>query len=38
MDENGKIIAPVEYTSIEVTDDLNIILGGADGSTVIYWK
>ena len=38
MDENGKFIAPVEYTSIEVTDDLNIILDGADGPTVIYWK
>ena len=38
MDENGKIIAPVEYTSIEVTENLNIILEGADGPTVIYWK
>ncbi len=37
MDENGKIIAPVEYTSIEVTEDLNILLGGADGSTVVLF-
>ncbi len=35
MDENGKIIAPIEYTSIEVTKDLNILLGGADGSIVV---
>lgn len=37
MDENGTIIAPIEYTSIEVTDDLNILLGGADGSTVVLF-
>ncbi len=35
MDENGKIIAPIDYTSIKVTDDLNIILEGADGSTAV---
>ena len=35
MDENGEIIAPIEYTSIEVTDDLYIILGCADGPTVV---
>ena len=37
MDENEKIIAPIEYTSIDVTDDLNILLGGADGSTVVLF-
>ena len=37
MDENGTIIAPIEYTSIEVTEDLNILLGGADGSTVVLF-
>ncbi len=34
MDQDGKIIAPIEYDSIEVTDDLEIILGGTETVTI----
>ena len=34
MDENGRIITPVVHTSIEVTDDLRILLDGANGTII----
>ncbi len=35
MNQRGEIIAPIEYSSIEVTDDLKIILGGTDCPTTM---
>ena len=37
MDENGEIIVPIEYTSVEVTDDLTVSFGGAgDPVSIAY--
>ena len=37
MDENGEIIVPIEYTSVEVTDDLTVNFGGAgDPVSIAY--
>lgn len=38
MDQDGGIIVPIEHDSIQVTDDLHIILGGADGPTEILCR
>ena len=37
MDENGEIIVPIEYTSVEVTDDLTVSFGGADDPVSIAY-
>ena len=37
MDENGEIIVPIEYTSVEVTDDLTVSFGGGgDPVSIAY--
>ena len=37
MDENGEIIVPIEYTSVEVTDDLTVnFSGGGDPVSIAY--
>ena len=37
MDENGEIIVPIEYTSVEVTDDLTVNFSGAgDPVSIAY--
>ena len=37
MDESGKIIVPIEYASVEVTDDLTVIFRGAgDPVSITY--
>ena len=37
MDKNGEIIVPIEYTSVEVTDDLTVSFGGADDPVSIAY-
>ena len=37
MDENGEIIVPIEYTSVEVTDDLTVSFGGAGNPVSIAY-
>ena len=37
MDENGEIIVPIEYTSVEVTDDLTVSFSGAGNPVSIAY-